>query len=109
LLTGQLITASNVEVVSPQIQQQQTAKLYGETLHWKDTAQKKLRRGSQDATNFQSALSVDDEKLQGNSNEYHEVCIIAVENNLLYSTTSWCMMLREKLIITVSQSRSLPF
>ncbi|XP_033611769.1 uncharacterized protein LOC111875612 isoform X3 [Cryptotermes secundus] len=63
---GQLITASNVEVVSPQTQQQQTANLCGETLHWKDTTQKKQRRGSQqDATIVQSALSVVDEKLQG--------------------------------------------
>jgi hypothetical protein len=70
LSTGQLITASNVEVVSPQIQQQQAEKSGGETLHWKDTAQKKQRRGSQqDATVVQSVLSVDAEKKQGNSNE----------------------------------------
>ncbi|XP_069704210.1 serine-rich adhesin for platelets-like isoform X2 [Periplaneta americana] len=42
---GQLITTSNVEVVSPQIQQ--AAKASGETLHWKDMARKKQRRGSQ--------------------------------------------------------------
>jgi hypothetical protein len=70
LSTGQLITASNVEVVSPQIQQQQTEKSGGETLHWKDTGQKKQRRGlQQDATVVQSVLSVDDEKIGGNSNK----------------------------------------
>jgi hypothetical protein len=75
--------------VSPQIQQQQTAKLCGETLHWKDTTQKKQRRGSQqDAAIVQSALSVDDEKLQGNKNEYQQVRIIKVENNLLCNNTS---------------------
>jgi hypothetical protein len=55
--------------VSPQIQQQQTEKSGGETLHWKDTGQKKQCRGlQQDATVVQSVLSVD-EKIRGNSNK----------------------------------------
>ncbi|XP_021913960.1 uncharacterized protein LOC110827030 isoform X2 [Zootermopsis nevadensis] len=63
---GQLITASNVEVVSPQIQQQQEEKSGGETLHWKDTGQRRQRRGSQlDATVVQSVVSVDAEEIQG--------------------------------------------
>jgi hypothetical protein len=69
LSTGQLITASNVEVVSPQIQQQQAPKSSGETLHWKDTMQKKQRRGSQHNTIVQSVLSVDAEEIQGNNDE----------------------------------------
>jgi hypothetical protein len=80
--TGQLITASNVEVVSPQIQQQQAAKSSGETLHWKDTTHKKQRRGSQqDVTLAQSVLSDDAEKMQGNGNK---LTIFAVENNPLF-------------------------
>jgi hypothetical protein len=61
--------------VSPQIQQQQAAKLSGETLHWKDATQKKQRKGSiQDATTVQSTLSVDAEKMQGNYDEHKNVC-----------------------------------
>lgn len=57
-------------MVSPQIQQQQEEKSGGETLHWKDTGQRRQRRGSQlDATVVQSVVSVDAEEIQGNSNE----------------------------------------
>jgi hypothetical protein len=74
--------------VSPQIQQQQAAKLCGETLHWKDMAQKKQHRGSQqDTAIVHRALSVDEGKLKGNRNE-HQLHILAVANNLLYITTS---------------------
>jgi hypothetical protein len=71
LSTGKLITASRTEVLSPQIKEQQAAKLSGETLHWKDTTQKKQRKGSkQDATADQSTPTVDAEKTQGSNYEY---------------------------------------
>jgi hypothetical protein len=86
--------------VSPQIQQQQTTKLCGETLHWKDTAQRKQHRESQDTKIGQSVLSPDEKKLQGNRIEYQQVHILSKVNNVLYITTSWHRMLLEKLIIT---------
>lgn len=75
LSTGQLITASHTEVVSPQIQQQQASNISGETLYWKDTTQKKPRKGSkQDATSVPSTLSVDTKITQGNNCEHKSIC-----------------------------------
>jgi hypothetical protein len=88
LSTGQLITASHTEVVSPQIQQQQAKKISGETLHWKDTTQKKQRKGSkQDATSVQSTPSVDTEETQGNNCEHKKYIRMAVETHLMHSST----------------------
>ncbi|PSN45914.1 hypothetical protein C0J52_24204 [Blattella germanica] len=49
---GQLTVKSNVEAMKQRQQQQEGEKSGGETLHWKDAARKKLRRGSQQETSI---------------------------------------------------------